>query len=64
QTGLIVPVRDPAALASALARVLSDPAWARKMGEAGHELIHVRFSQDSVLCDLNRMWEATASSIA
>ncbi|HUT15720.1 MAG TPA: glycosyltransferase family 4 protein [Anaerolineae bacterium] len=60
QTGLIVPVRDAAELASALARVLSDPAWARQMGQAGRELVHTRFSQESVLSNLTAMWTKTA----
>jgi glycosyltransferase involved in cell wall biosynthesis len=33
-TGLLVPPRDPAALAAALTELLSDPARARKMGRA------------------------------
>ena len=60
QTGLIVPVRDPAELALALARVLSDPAWAREMGQAGRELVHTRFSQERVLSDVTAMWTRTA----
>lgn len=34
ETGLLVPPRDPAALASALGELLSDPARLRAMGEA------------------------------
>ena len=60
QTGLIVPVRDPAELALALARVLSDPAWAREMGQMGRELVHTRFSQERVLSDVTAMWTQTA----
>jgi len=60
QTGLIIPVRDPTELASALARVLSDPARARRMGQAGCQLVHTRFSQERVLSDLTAMWVATA----
>jgi glycosyltransferase involved in cell wall biosynthesis len=33
--GIVVPPRDPAALAAALARVLDDPSFARAMGERG-----------------------------
>jgi glycosyltransferase involved in cell wall biosynthesis len=35
QTGSLVPVRDPAALARALARLAADPAMRRRQGEAG-----------------------------
>lgn len=35
-TGLLVPVRDPAALAAAIGSLLCDPARARAMGRAAH----------------------------
>ena len=60
QTGLIVPIRDPGALSEALAHILSDPAQARQMGQAGRELVRARFSPEQVLADLAAMWEATA----
>ena len=41
ETGLLVPQKDPAALADAIARVLTDAAFAKRLGEEGH-----RFSQD------------------
>jgi len=36
-SGLLVPEKDPAALAAAIARLLSDPAFARALGIAGHK---------------------------
>jgi len=60
QTGLIVPVRDHAALAEALACILSDPARAAQMGQAGREFVQAHFSPERVLADLAAMWEATA----
>jgi glycosyltransferase involved in cell wall biosynthesis len=39
ETGLLVPPRDPAALAAALETLLADPALRRRMGDAGRELI-------------------------
>jgi glycosyltransferase involved in cell wall biosynthesis len=35
ETGLIVPPRDPDALAAALRRLLDDPELRRRMGDAG-----------------------------
>ena len=38
-TGLLVPPRDPAALANALESLLADPQRRRQMGDAGRQLI-------------------------
>jgi glycosyltransferase involved in cell wall biosynthesis len=43
-SGLLVPPRDPAAAAGAIARLLGDPAGARKMGEAARERVRREFS--------------------
>lgn len=44
ETGLLVPVGDPAALAAALDRLLRDPALARALGRAGRVRAEARFS--------------------
>jgi glycosyltransferase involved in cell wall biosynthesis len=44
KTGLLVPPGDPQAIASAVARVLSAPAFAAAVGEAGQGLIEQEFS--------------------
>lgn len=62
QNGYIVPIRDSAALAGALARVLMDPALAVHMGQKGHQIVQQRFTPARVLTDLIAMWEATARS--
>jgi glycosyltransferase involved in cell wall biosynthesis len=43
ETGLLVPPGDPAALGAAMLRVLSEPALAKRMGEAGRERAHKLF---------------------
>lgn len=43
ETGLLVPPRDPAALADACAALLADPARARRLGEAGRARVAQHF---------------------
>ncbi len=49
ETGLIVPVRDPDALARALASLLADPQRCARMGEAGRKFVESRFSADLII---------------
>ena len=51
-TGLLFPVGDVAALAKALARVITDRALARKLALAGQEQVKREFGQE-------RIWEQT-----
>lgn len=48
ETGVLVPQRRPDRLASALRRVLTDPDWARKLGETGAERARARFAPDVI----------------
>jgi glycosyltransferase involved in cell wall biosynthesis len=43
ENGFLVPVRDPAALAVAMARFLEDPGLARRMGQRSLEIVDARF---------------------
>ncbi|MHB8079889.1 MAG: glycosyltransferase family 4 protein [Candidatus Krumholzibacteriia bacterium] len=47
--GLIVPPRDEAALAGALAELLADPARCRAMGERSRALAEARFAEEGML---------------
>lgn len=47
ETGVLVPPRDPAALAGALAGMLADPARARALGAAGRQRVQ-RFALEPV----------------
>jgi glycosyltransferase involved in cell wall biosynthesis len=44
ETGVVVPARDPAALRSALERLLADPELRRRLGAAGRERARREFS--------------------
>jgi glycosyltransferase involved in cell wall biosynthesis len=44
RSGILVPVRDSAALADALQRLIDDPALRQRMGQAGREKILQEFN--------------------
>jgi glycosyltransferase involved in cell wall biosynthesis len=48
ETGLLVPARDPAALAEAIAALATDAAWRRRLGHAGRALVERAFAEHIV----------------
>jgi glycosyltransferase involved in cell wall biosynthesis len=56
RNGLLVPPDDPAALASALHRVLTDPALAAALGAAGRQTVMTRFTRDRMGEDYARLF--------
>jgi glycosyltransferase involved in cell wall biosynthesis len=58
ETGLLVPGGHPALLAAALARLLADPALARRLGAAGRRWIETRFSRQRMLDRLEELLHA------
>ena len=56
ETGFLVPQADSAALAQATARVLGDPALARRLGEAGLERSG-RFNFEAMIGGYERVYE-------
>ncbi len=56
ETGLVVPPRDPAALATALTGLLADPARRRAMGAAGRRRVELEFTLDRLVNDLLRVY--------
>ena len=59
QTGRIVPLQHPGALAEALLSILADPARAARMGEAGRAHVGERFALDRAVQQVISMWTAT-----
>lgn len=47
--GLVVPIRDPEALALALDRIARDPELAKTFGSNGHQRISTDFNTDTTL---------------
>jgi glycosyltransferase involved in cell wall biosynthesis len=44
RTGLLVPPRDPAALAAAMQRMIDEPQLRRETAQAGRRLVQAKFS--------------------
>lgn len=59
-SGLIVPPRNPDALAQAILLLLGDASLRRRMGRAGRELVCTRFHLDQRIRKLERLYEMVA----
>src|SRR5436305_2257398 len=55
-TGLLVPPRDPAALAGRLSRLLADPGWRRELGAAGAVRARARYSWDRIAAETEAVY--------
>jgi colanic acid/amylovoran biosynthesis glycosyltransferase len=58
-TGDLVPERDPAALASAIERLIDDPERARSFGERGREMAREKFSIETSARQLREIFTRT-----
>jgi glycosyltransferase involved in cell wall biosynthesis len=58
RTGLLVPARDPRALANAIREVLSNPTTASKMGAEGRALVRERFTVDHMVGNTTAIFDA------
>jgi rhamnosyl/mannosyltransferase len=61
-TGLVVPPRDPEALAEALNRLLDDSVLRQKMGEAGHARAENEFTLERMWWDTLAIYQKVAGS--
>jgi glycosyltransferase involved in cell wall biosynthesis len=57
RTGILVPPRNPEALAEALLRLLRDPACARRMGEAGRARVREEFSLEKMVRSYENLYD-------
>ncbi len=57
QSGLLVPPRDPAALASAIRRLQADPPLARRLAAAARARVEREFSSEATARDVMRVYD-------
>jgi glycosyltransferase involved in cell wall biosynthesis len=62
ESGLLVPPRDPRALAEAVARVLNDAALARRLSEAAQRFVRVEGTNDRMVEETIRVYEQLLSA--
>ena len=62
-TGLLVPPRDPVALAAAIIRLLRDHPLADMLGRAGHDLVHERFCIELMVREVERIYDEGARAV-
>lgn len=61
ESGLLVPIRDPAGLADGIIRVLSNPSFGRRLAEGGSRALG-RFSVDTMVERTIRVYRQAAGS--
>ncbi|MCX8086132.1 MAG: glycosyltransferase [Rhodocyclaceae bacterium] len=57
KTGLLVPVKDPLALAQAIIALLADPERRRALGEAAREKVRQNFSRQAMVAGMLEVYE-------
>ena len=62
-TGLLVPPRDAAALASAICRMRADPALARRLASGGRERVEREFSSDVAARHVMRIYDEIMAEV-
>jgi glycosyltransferase involved in cell wall biosynthesis len=62
-TGLLVPPRDPEALAGAIVRLLRDHQLADILGRAGHDLVHRRFCLEQMIGSIEDLYDEAVGDL-
>ncbi|MEW6752392.1 MAG: glycosyltransferase family 4 protein [Candidatus Latescibacterota bacterium] len=62
ETGVLVPQKDPQALAAAIVRVLREPALARRLGQAGYQRARDYFSWARITAQLTAEYRASSTA--
>lgn len=62
QTGMLVPLNDPKALAQAIRTVLGDPSLCRSMGEAGLARVEADFTAGAMVARFAELYESLATA--
>ncbi len=57
ETGVLVPPRNPSALARAILMLYSDKTLASRLGQKGYELVHRKFSAEAMADKVVRLYE-------
>ncbi|MCP2732035.1 glycosyltransferase family 4 protein [Limnofasciculus baicalensis] len=58
ETGLLTPPKDEVAFGQAIDRILTNPEWRNKLGEAGRRIVESKFSWDGVAYQLSDLYTA------
>ncbi len=61
KTGLLVPPKDPKALADAIIKILTDPQLAKKMGENGYKKVKENFTWDKQIKKTKKIIEESVN---
>lgn len=62
ENGLLVPVRDPAALAAAIIKLIGSPASRTAMGKRSREIAVTEFSEGSVIAETLKIYQIAIGS--
>lgn len=57
ETGLLIPLRDPHALADSVLFYLRQPEWAREIGERARDMIHEYFGLERMVHEYEQLYD-------